>query len=969
MCRLAGIYNKLSNDNLKNDIIRMTNSMQRGGPDGEGIYIDSFNKLALGHRRLSLLDLTDAGLQPMSSKGNEIKIVFNGEIYNFIELKDTLRNSGFSFFTNTDTEVIINAYILWGEECFSKFNGMFAIAILDNRVNKLIFARDISGIKPLYYFIDNQQLIFASEVKAFLAFNSQWEESKEWKTLFLAFGHIPEPFTTLNGVFSFPKAHYAKFDLDCFELKITKFYTFSYSEKIKTEGIAIKNIRTTLEKAVERHLIADAPIGVFLSGGIDSSILSILASKFQNNENLKTLSIIFEEQLFSEEIFQNIIAKEFNLNHVSFIVTKQMFRDSFKDILAAMDQPSLDGINSYFICKFAREYGLKAVLSGLGADELFGGYDSVQRSKVLQFSSFLPGFIFGFAKYLPIDKLKRIEYLGKNDLVNQYLFFRGIYSPSQISEILDITLSKVIDVLTKVNVPTVNIKNDQQIVAHLDQHLYMQNQLLKDTDYMSMWHGIEVRVPFLDKELINLVNAIDPGLKFNKIELPKHLLIKAFEDILPKVIWNRRKQGFSFPFNEWMSTITIKKRPNIFLFFNQKFAKGKIHWSKYWTYLVVKSYNDEFIFLDKDAKQVCFYNLLTFKKVGGIEKFNRAFLYALSQIENNGKILINSASMHDDDVEEKYFCRENYRYYSAKRLKFIFKEFLFSKKYDIYIYSHINFSFFGLMILFFNVKKEKLLIVHGIEIWRKLSFFQHLFIQSIDKVLSVSHFTKAKVVNKHFVNPRKIEIFNNTIDPFFKVPSEFSKPLFLNTRYNLSSNSKIIFSLTRLAYSEKYKGYDNVIEVMVDVIKKIPEAKYIIAGKSDKKEANRLNTLINKHNLKNHVFLIGFVPDEEIVNHYLLSDLFIMPSKKEGFGIVFIESMACGLPVISGNQDGSVDALKNGTLGKLVNPNCSGEIYDAIIESLMLKNEVREIRNLQFKVLNDFGFSNFHSNLQKQLIN
>ena len=311
MCRIAGIVNPTSNT-LTEDILLMRDAMHRGGPDDAGVFVDEKIGLALGHRRLALLDLSSAGHQPMFSKCSKISIVFNGEIYNFIQIKEELEKEGFIFVTKTDTEVIINSYIHWGKKCFERFNGMFALAIWDSVENELILARDYAGIKPLYYHSTNTQFLFASEVRAFKALNPNWKENSDWKIPFLAYGHLPEPFTTLQGVILLPKGCYAVVNLKDISIQITPFYLSKYTASVVTTDSAIKLLRNKVEKSVERHLISDAPIGVFLSGGIDSSIITLLASKFATSK-IKTLSIVFEEQNFSEEIYQKMVVEKTNV--------------------------------------------------------------------------------------------------------------------------------------------------------------------------------------------------------------------------------------------------------------------------------------------------------------------------------------------------------------------------------------------------------------------------------------------------------------------------------------------------------------------------------------------------------------------------------------------------------------------------------------------------------------------------------
>ena len=967
MCRIAGIVNTSSNS-LTEGILLMRDAMHRGGPDDAGIFIDEKIGLALGHRRLALLDLSNAGHQPMFSKCSNISIVFNGEIYNFIQIKEELEKEGFIFVTKTDTEVIINSYIHWGKKCFERFNGMFALAIWDSVKNELILARDYAGIKPLYYHSTNTQFLFASEVRAFKALDPDWEENDDWKIPFLAYGHLPEPFTTLQDVLQLPKGCYAVVNLKDISIQITPFYFSKYTSSVVTTDSAIKLLRNKVEKAVERHLVSDAPIGVFLSGGIDSSIITLLASKYSTSK-IKTLSIVFEEQDFSEEIYQKMVVEQTNVEHHSFLVTNQMFRDEFEQIMEAMDQPSIDGINTYFICKFAKQYGLTAVLSGLGADELLGGYDSARRSQLLKKITKLPYFVLALTSYLPNDKIKRISYLKEDNLLNKYLFYRGIYNPLRISALLNVPLGKVLSVLKKVTVVPHNSMSEIQEAAHLEQHLYMQNQLLKDTDYMSMWHGIEVRVPFLDKEVIEACNSIATEIKFSLNKRPKYLLIQAFQDILPSAIWNRKKQGFTFPFTKWINHVVPLNRGTVFEKKYRDLNNSVIHWSKYWTYVLATNSPQNLIFLPKKFDRVCFYNTSTFATMGGIEKFNRALLHGLSTLEQDSLIIADAASMYDKEVEVDYFRADNYRLYKKNKLSFVWNELRSAYKYNQIILGHVNLALFGLLIKFFNPSIKVYLVAHGIEVWGGLTGLKKKILEKCDAILAVSNYTKQKLIEVNKVEASKVSIFHNTIDPFFRYPKQFVKPSYLLDRYGIKPNEKIILTLTRLSYTEKYKGYDKVIAVLPEIIKSYPSVKYLIAGKPDELEKNRLTSLISQYKLEKQVFLVGFIADEEISDHYQLADVFVMPSKKEGFGIVFIEAMACGLPVIAGNQDGSVDALKNGELGMLVNPEDKEQMISTVLKVLSGNSYTsNQKEQLQKRVDGYFGFPVFKQNLKTQLV-
>jgi len=588
MCRIAGIIDFQVSPS-EEAINRMTNAMQHGGPDDNGIYIDEQWPLAFGHRRLSLIDLSLLGHQPMMDDDQQLIVIYNGEIYNFLKIRKELEQKKYAFKSTSDTEVILNAYKEWGTACFQKFNGMFALAILDKANQKIILARDHAGIKPLYYSLQNNQLIFASEIRAFKALKPEWEENKDWKKYFLLFGHLPEPITTLKGVQPLEKGTFLEINLPSLETKKQFFYTPNYNYTIYNEADAVEKVSDTLTKAVERHLISDAPIGLFLSGGIDSSLLTLLAKPVVGN-NLQTLSIVFENDQFSEKKYQDIIIAKTGAKHRSYLVSEDEFKNALPDILEAMDQPSCDGINAYFINKYAKESGLKAVLSGLGADELFGGYPSFTKTNLMQILGTMPHFLFAAAKLFPDDRRKKINFLQCKTALGSYLFSRGLFIPAQVAQLLDCSEYEINQLLQSLVLPNhIDAFHPLEKVSYFETDWYMQNQLLKDTDCMSMWHSVEVRVPFLDKDLMELAYAIAPGIRYN-YKQKKHLLIKAFENELPRAIWDRPKQGFTFPFENWMKNVRLNiaaddvKTNELY----RGLFNGNTHWSRYWTYALTQ---------------------------------------------------------------------------------------------------------------------------------------------------------------------------------------------------------------------------------------------------------------------------------------------------------------------------------------------------------------------------------------------
>ncbi|MES2278868.1 MAG: asparagine synthase (glutamine-hydrolyzing) [Bacteroidota bacterium] len=972
MCRIAGIIStKLSPDELLQKTQIMCRTLAHGGPDDEGIYLSIPNGLAFGHRRLSIIDLSANGHQPMADAGQKVWITFNGEIYNYLELRDELLQQGIMFHSDSDTEVIIQAYIKWGISAFSKLRGMFAFALYDVEQALTYLVRDTSGIKPLYYHITPDGLSFASEVKTLEKAGLATQPDQDWPIRFLAFGHIPEPYTTLKDVFSLPKGHYLKwghqskgYQILPFELAVTD------GTPITTHAGANNSINNVLDKTIQRQLLADAPIGVFLSGGIDSSLITLLAHQYKKND-LKTVSIFFDEQAYNERTYQDIIVNKTGAENYQHLVKQQDFEAALPQIIDDMDMPTTDGINSWFISKYARHEGLKAVLSGLGADELFGGYPSFKRIKYLKYLKKIPSFILNAIALLSVGPLKRVALLTHDHPLAEYLFLRGLFVPADIAKILNLDENYVLKVLFAQPL-NLDKLTDTQKAAWFETNLYMQNQLLRDTDVMSMAHGLEVRVPFLDEDFVAMVSRIDPAIRFDN-KTPKKLLIDSYSNLLPKQIWDRPKMGFSFPLQQWMHAhkqigdIDFYKGSEVRKVI-KRFGNNDVHWSRAFALYQLQAPN--LVTERTEFKKVLLLTLQTFSATGGIQKMSRTMAQALQQIavKRNWKFSLWSGYDQDSDLNTKYTQPANFKGFNKNRGLFAMDATAKSIKSDVVILSHINLALIGWLTKLFNPKCQVWLVAHGIEVWRPLNFLKQRLLGNCDKIICVSNFTRQKMIDLHRVDPNKCIVLNNALDPSIKLPNKFIKPAYLLDRYKLSAKNKIIFTLTRLASTEQYKGYEQVIKAISDLKKRFPDIKYILSGKYDEAEDKRIRKLICDHGVQDHVIVTGFIEEAELEDHFLLADLFVLPSKKEGFGIVFIEALACGLPVICGNEDGSLDAIRNGELGKAINVDNLTELEDTITSYLDVPLTPEYRKTLQSKCLEYFNATDYKNTLEKMLL-
>jgi len=584
MCRISGIIDRsLTGGDLQHKVSRMCQALKAGGPDDEGVYYNEANNLVFGHRRLSIIELNASGHQPMVDTEQRAWITFNGEIYNYRELRAELTKLGYTFLTRTDTEVILAAYLKWGVGGFSRLRGMFAFALFDSVMRHTYLVRDTAAIKPLYYCTKNGHLSFASETRAFVAAGIATDTDPNWTARFMAYGHLPEPYTHLKHVFCLPKGNYLRWDHNSDTYTIAAYPKRPLLSKITDAVEARLVLKNAFDLSISRQMIADAPLGVFLSGGIDSSLITLIASQ-QNKESLKSVSICFDDKAYDERAFQQLILQKTGIDNRLHLVTQKDFTTLFPQFMDAVDIPTIDGVNSWFISKYAHENGLKAVLSGIGADEYFGGYPSFSRIKYLQYIRHLPSAALSvFHQFLP-DSYKKVSYLSHQSAAADFLSLRGFFSLEEIARILNATTNEVKNILFESETVLAGNMNALEYASRLEVDFYMQNQLLRDADVMSMSHGLEVRVPFLDEDFTDLIESFSPGIRFDA-QKPKSLLIDSYAGLLPEAVWNRPKMGFAFPLQQWMSNYQPISEESLYkgaIVKNtiREFKKNRVHWSK-----------------------------------------------------------------------------------------------------------------------------------------------------------------------------------------------------------------------------------------------------------------------------------------------------------------------------------------------------------------------------------------------------
>jgi asparagine synthase (glutamine-hydrolysing) len=553
MCGIAGGLDSEA-DRIAAAVNAMCTSMLPRGPDDGGLemFREATNGcLCLGARRLAIIDPSRSGHQPMTDDGQSTTIVFNGMIYNFRELRRELEARGAKFHSHCDTEVVLKAYESHGPCFVEKLRGMFALAIWDSRERKLILARDRLGIKPLYYAHSARRFVFASQVKALLASGLVEERfSRDALITYLSFGAVSEPLTIIEGVRALPAGHIAT--LRDGELQLSRYWAPEpATESAHSPEEAVAELRAMLDEIVGGHLVSDAPLGVFLSGGLDSSVLAALASR--QTDRLKTISVVFGERAYSEEEYIDSVTRRLGADHVRVSLGATDFCRHLPAAFAAMDQPSFDGINTFFVSKAGHDAGLKVALSGVGADELFDGYGNAGRVRQLERMRRLPKPLpqmavaaAGFAaKGSRVEKLREWT-SGPFPPGHSYELLRRLFLPDQVQRLVStVDSSNAVPATTPVD-PRKDVFPQ---VSMLELTNYMKNVLLRDTDAMSMANSLEVRVPYLDHRLVEWALGLPRSARVGN---GKALLVAAARGAVPEEVLTRKKRGFLLPLENWM---------------------------------------------------------------------------------------------------------------------------------------------------------------------------------------------------------------------------------------------------------------------------------------------------------------------------------------------------------------------------------------------------------------------------------
>lgn len=558
MCGIVGIVANSKPEFAESRISLMLDRVRHRGPDDSGTYFSRCGRCTLGHTRLAILDLSPSGHQPMVSQNSRYVIVFNGEIYNFRDLRDRLRSQGHSFKTESDTEVILAMYEEFGPECVSHFHGMFAIAIWDNRDSTLFLARDAFGIKPLYIWQSGDQLAFASELHSILAAElcpAVLDSQAAFD--YFQLGSVPEPWTLVAGIRTLPAGHFQIWSGGQ-PGPAVRWWSLDFPEEVADPSEAQQLIRKALQESLSRHFVSDVPVGIFLSGGIDSTALVALATKLGHGK-LKTFCISFDDVAYDEGPLAARSAKHFGTEHREWKMGADEGIGLAEGFLKSMDRPTSDGFNTYCIARLAAQNGLKVVLSGLGGDEFFAGYPSFER---------IPEFVriwrmcqrLGLRR--PVSSIiallsrqprwrRLAEFMGSEGTVpDAWLAMRGFFTRAEAASLAEHLSGNSVNIQLlsdRLHHHCPAGEDSANSVSRMEIEWYMRNQLLRDSDVMSMKWGLELRVPFVDTRFAESVCRIASPVR---LAAGKKLLKDAVPEI-PEWVLSQPKKGFRFPFEKW----------------------------------------------------------------------------------------------------------------------------------------------------------------------------------------------------------------------------------------------------------------------------------------------------------------------------------------------------------------------------------------------------------------------------------
>ena len=993
MCGIGGfIDGETAPGARESAVAAMCAAMVHRGPDDAGI--ESRRAATLGMRRLAIFDPAN-GHQPMVSPNRRYTLVFNGAIYNHRELRAELAD--WSFRTQCDTEVLLAAFARWGQDCVRRLRGMFAMAVWDEVEQSLFLARDPFGIKPLYYRHAGSRLLFASELRALLASGHCGGELDVLSAAdYLAWFAVPAPRTIYRDIFSLRPGESATYRNGRLEIRSNwRFGTSAAAEPAcATRREFIGQLREKLEDSVRAHVLADVPVGAFLSGGLDSAAVVGLMTRV-SGARLRTFSIGFEEPQYSETDAAEETARHFGCDHQSVLLTGAEVAADVETLLGSLDQPTGDGVNTYYASRAARRGGVTVALSGLGGDELFGGYPSFHAvprlARGLPWWRSLPSpvrrAIVGRLIGGGTRQRKLADFLHHaRDIHELAALQRRVFSETRRRMLLSADTLLALADRAPFHPELSSLRADLgraepfEVISAWELRTYMADVLLRDSDVMSMRHSLELRVPLVDRPLVEWLWRQRADFKFDP-ELNKSALSEALQDLLPPAVSNRRKLGFTLPFPVWMRR---ELRP----FLEETFSNASVdrsglfsrravqqlwhgflagndsrEWSRVWSLAVLIAFagrraersdprrppvatvaspqpspasSSPFVMSSRPpfsrrlpvrrAPRTLLLAPEIFASEGGIPRILQTYLRALCE-QNMPEGAVRLLALNDDMIATRDLQRcangqlEDWCACGRSKSRFIREALRMSAGCDHLICGHVSHLPLAWLAKRLNPRLKYYLVAHGIEVWRPFTMPQRIALRGATRVLCVSDFTRRELL-KHCPLPAgRAIVLHNALDPAFAIGSGVS----------LARCAPVILVVTRLTYADRYKGVQHMIEAMPAIRVAVPDARLRIVGRGD--DLGRLQSLRNQLGLMTAVEFTGFIDDRQLAAEMESCRLFALPSRKEGFGLVFLEAMAHGRPCLGARAGGVPEVITDET-GVLVEYGDVPGIAAAAVEAL-----------------------------------
>lgn len=983
----------------------MTSAMRHRGPDGEGFYFD--REVALGVRRLAINDIGEGGRQPMRSEDGSVCLIFNGEIYNFKELRESLLSRGHRFQGKCDGEVVLHLYEDRGLESVIHLRGMFGFVLWDRTRRRLVVARDRLGVKPVYYAWASGLLLVASELKALLASGLMAAEvSRNAVYHYFSQGAIPAPLTIWEGVFSLPPGHLLV--LENGQPELTPYWQLPESQgaRVKDASEAAEELLRLLREAVRLHLVTDVPLGLFLSGGVDSTVLAALATQGSPGK-LSTFTMGYDVggAEYSELNAARATATHLGTDHHEEILTCEKVVATLKDAIWAMEQPSHDGLNSYFISLAARK-SATVLLSGLGGDELFGGYSTFKFEHL--YNKFAPvakpllapasGAVRLLERYFPKNVTQRwfwrvLAALGApgGTPEERYASIRFHFQDEEKGSVLSREFMEA-RTESRTSLDLVrhlwcSSKSDDALsrLTSLEIKWYMQDVLLRDVDVMSMAHSVEIRVPYLDHVVAEFAARLPTSMRVRGVQATKWLLRRATADLIPATK-QRPKRGFRLPMEIWLrdrylrevvedcvNPEAVRKRGIVnpaeaaavhsAFYRTEPGRAGDRAWLRLWLMVVLELWYRQYV----DQTTQCAVGRPVFQQIRPCPPSQRLVLLArvfpprVGGIENYSyEIFRRLALRHEVTVvtprhpEDRSFDETAaFRIHRTLRLPYLGDRWhtplggmLLRSLRNVIVHrpDQIHCDQLDSAIVGYVVRKlfniPYVVYTYGMEITDgKHTGFKRLILKNAAAVVSISNYTRERLIRIMQVDPGKIMLVPPGVDTDrFLSPRDASK---VGQRHQLAGK-RVIITVGRLAGTERYKGHDVVIKALSHVSTRVPEVRYLIVG--DGPDRERLERLASEVGQSERVVFVGNVSNEDLPAYYGIAEVFVMVSHEvesraggvlaEGFGLVFLEAAAAGLPAVGTTSGGIPDAVVDGVTGLLVKPLDSAETADALVRLL-----------------------------------